>query len=54
MSYDPITCDGTGRIDYPHRYRRYGPPEDLDPPGVWEEACPGCEECEPEEEEEDT
>jgi hypothetical protein len=24
----------------------------FDPPGTWEEDCPGCEECEPEEEEE--
>jgi DnaJ-class molecular chaperone len=35
-------CDGSGWIDRPELYRRHGPTEDLDPPGVWAEECERC------------
>lgn len=35
-------CEGSGWIDRPELYRRHGPPEDLDPPGVWAEECEHC------------
>jgi len=41
-----VLCDGSGEIDFPHKYNRDGPPENWDLPGDWVEYCPGCENCE--------
>jgi hypothetical protein len=50
---DDLRCGGEGWIDDPEKYNHWSAVEELDPPGVWMEECPGCPDCEPEEEEDD-